>query len=63
MLIHGARARGCCYRLLQEVYLSQGQEVVIQSPGFESRDYVEGCEVGGELFTEQSDDENIPGQV
>ena len=42
----------------QEVYLSQGNEVVLQSPGFDSGEYVEGCEVG-EVVTDHSDEKNV----
>ena len=34
------------FRLLQKVYLNPGQEVVLQSTGFETGKFVEGCMVG-----------------
>ena len=46
----------------QEVYLSQGHEVVLQSPGFDSGKYVEGCEVG-EVVTNHGDEKDCEGQV
>ena len=33
------------FRSPQEIYLNQGQEVVLQSPGFETGEFVDGCTV------------------
>ena len=38
------------FRTPQEVYLNQGQEIVLQNPGFESGEFIEGCEVLDDTF-------------
>jgi len=44
-----------CSGVEQEVYLSQGNEVVLQSPGFDSGEYVEGCEAKYEVVLDRDD--------
>merc|ERR1711872_890883 len=39
-----------CSGVEQEVYLSQGHEVMLQSPGYETGEYVEGCEAKYEVL-------------
>jgi len=39
----------------QEIYLNQGQEVVLQSPGFETGEFVEGCTTNYEVTLERDD--------
>jgi len=44
-----------CSGAPQEVYLNQGQEVVLQNPGFESGEFVEGCEANYEVTLDRDD--------
>ena len=45
-LYHMNKVTCSSFRQPQDVYLNQGQEVVIQSPGYDNGEFVEGCEVG-----------------
>jgi len=49
------RIKQKCSGQPQDVYLNQGQEVVIQSPGYDNGEFVEGCEANYEVTLERDD--------
>jgi len=44
-----------CTGSTQDIYLNQGQEVVVQSPGFETGEFIEGCTENYEVTLERDD--------